>query len=438
MLFYKIKIQKKQLTTLLLGAFVLSGFFGLFVPKDALAAQATLSLSPSNGRFEIDSTFEISVFLNTHGNSVNTIELNLRYPPDKLQLVSSSTGQSIIGIWTSQPKYNNLTGAVNLVGGIPNGINVSKGLISTFTFRVKAVGSAVVRFENSRVLLNDGLGTEVLTQNVNSIYDLTLPAPAGPLVVSDTHPDQTQWYKDSTVSLRWGDEGGSEGFSYILSDEPIDIPDNISEGTRHEVDYKNLSEGRHYFHIRALRAGAWGGTTHYALNIDPAAPADFRVEIVPGARTTRRQPVLQFSTTDASSGLDHYELKIIPLGQNSATVTPQDENQQIFIEAQSPFITSELELGRYDIIVRAYDKAGNYKDATERLEIVNAIFRYVDGQGLEIRSWLVLPWWLLLILLALVVILLLYLISRLHLWHRTIDSKREQGEMPANLKQQIE
>jgi hypothetical protein len=420
--------QAKGIFVLLL---ILSGLAVTAPP--ARAESASLFLTPNTGSFVVDSTFEVSVYLDTQGESINTIELNIKFPPDKLQLVSSSTGKSIIGIWTSQPKYNNQAGTIYLVGGIPGGINVSKGLISTFTFRVRAVGSAVVKFDNSRVLLNDGLGTEVLTQNYNSIYDLTLPPPAGPVVISDTHPDQSQWYKGTTASLKWSGEGGEQGFSYILSDEAVDIPDDISEGVQRNVVYQSLSEGRHYFHIKSLRNGVWGGTTHYAINVDPTPPADFGVEIIPDARTTRIQPVLQFATTDASSGLDHYELRIVPLNQPADNA----DGNEFFIEAQSPYVANQLELGDYDVIVRAFDKAGNIREVTQRMQIVTSMFRYISGRGIEFGNLMYLPWWLALLLLILLILLLAYIARRLRRWHQYLDRRAEKKELPAMVQQQI-
>lgn len=426
----KTRLPFKPSIALLAMVFVLAGLFGY---QPALAASASLSLTPNSGSFVVDSTFEMSVYLDTQGESVNTIELNIKFPPDKLQLVSSSTGKSIIGIWTSQPKYNNQTGTIYLVGGIPGGINVSRGLISTFTFRVRAVGSAVVKFDTSRVLLNDGLGTEVLTQNYNSIYELTLPPPAGPVVISETHPDQSQWYSNTSASLQWKNEGAEQGFSYVLNDEPVDIPDDISEGTQHNVLYKALSEGRHYFHIRSLRDGVWGGTTHYAINIDPTPPADFKIEIIPDARTTRKQPVFQFATTDAASGLDHYELRVVPLNQ-----APNEAgNNEFFIEAQSPYISNELGLGNYDVIIRAFDKAGNIREVTQRLEVVNATFKYIGGKGLEFKSLFIIPWWIVWILFAIIILILLWMSRRLEFWHMLLDHKRKHKPLPDHIQQQI-
>ena len=415
------------------AAMILAGF--LVVPSKVQAAPAaSFSLSPNTGSFIVDSTFDVSIYLDTQGQSINTVELNLKFPPDKLQLASSSTGKSIIGIWTSAPKFDNQAGTIYLVGGIPGGITVSKGLVANLTFRVKSVGSAVVKFENSRVLLNNGLGTEILTQNYNSIYELTLPPPAGPIVVSNTHPDQTKWYPDTTLSLQWDSESEADAYSYVLNEKSIDNPDDISEGTKTDVVYKNLSEGRHYFHIRALRNGHWGGTSHFAVNIDPTPPADFQIEIVPDARTTRKQPVIQFATSDQSSGMDHYELNIIPLSKPGTSPT---SSQGFFVEAQSPYVTNELELGKYDVIVRAIDKAGNMREVTKRMEIVTAVFSLVGKEGLLVFSTIIIPWYVLLLILLIFILALVYLIHRLHLWHRALDYRSANSQLPEDLQQQL-
>ena len=183
------------------AAFFLIFFFTFFLTS-GIAHAATLSLSPSTGAFSVGSTFDVSISMDTNGKSVNALAISLDFPPDMLQVVSPSLGQSVIGVWTSAPKFDNANGKISLQGGIPGGITASDALISTVTFRVKSVGTAIVKFlDGSKVLLNDGLGTNALTQSTSAIYTLKLPPPAGPSLASQTNPDQSEWYKDSTVSF---------------------------------------------------------------------------------------------------------------------------------------------------------------------------------------------------------------------------------------------
>ena len=417
----------------LIAVFIFSFLFFNFNTVQA----ATISLSPSAGTFETDSTFDVSVFLNTEGETVNAIEISLSFPADKLQLVSPSAGQSIIGIWTAPPNFDNQNGRISLKGGIPGGINADKGLITKFTFRAKSVGASTIRFlDNSRVLLHDGKGTDVLRNTVNGVYFLILPPPAGPIVSSVTHPDPSAWYTNPNIALRWTAESGSaDGYSYLFNQESFDRPDEISEGDKESVIYQNTGDGLYYFHIKTLKDGQWGGTTHFIVQVDNNPPAEFPVEIIPSERTTRRQPIVQFATTDPYSGLDHYELKIVPL---QSQVEVEAASQPLFIEVQSPYVLPELSVGTYDIIVRAYDKAGSYRESTKHLVIVNAVFKIVSGKGIEMGSRFVIPWlWFWAFGLLLVSFLIVFG-RRVRRWHYSVHEKQSQKELPEYIKKQLE
>jgi hypothetical protein len=405
----------------------------LFFP--VVSSAATLSLSPSSGTFSIGSTFDVSIFLDTEGQSVNALEVLFSFPPDMLQVVSPSIGQSVIGVWTAPPKFDNTRGRVELQGGIPGGITVSNALVSKVTFRVKSVGEGMLKFlDQSKVLLNDGLGTNALNQTKNAVYKFKLPPPGGPEVVSDTNPDQATWYGNRTVSLRFINEpSGVEGYSYILSDDPLTIPDNISEGEKTSVSYTNLSDGIHYFHVKSLRAGSWGGTTHFAMKVDATAPADFKMEIVPSPRTSSKQPVIQFFTSDLLSGIDHYELKMISLTAGES----DSDASGFFIEASSPYVSGVLEFGSYDVIVRAYDKAGNYREVTERLRITTPLFSFISSAGIKIGNFTI-PWMWIWVLGAVLLLGLGYGAVRVRSWRKGLHSQHENKELPENVVEQLE
>src|SRR3989344_1767081 len=137
--------KKVKSRILILTQIVVVLFFSIAtsVPLSANAGAATFFLSPTSGTFAVGETFSVSVYVNTGGNFINTIEANLVFPPDKLQVVSPSIGKSFIEIWVGQPQYSNIDGTISFRGAVPSpGINVSQGLISTITFRVKATGRA--------------------------------------------------------------------------------------------------------------------------------------------------------------------------------------------------------------------------------------------------------------------------------------------------------
>lgn len=411
---------------------VLISFLFVFIgvpPVAAAAGSASIFVGPASGTFTVGGTFTVSVYLNTGGNAINAVEANLAFPADKLQVVAPSAGKSVVQVWVNQPTYSNEQGTLRFQGAIPSpGINTESGLISTVTFRVKNVGQAIVKvLDSSRILLNDGKGTDILGQTASGIYSLILPPPAGPIVASPTHPDQEKWYLGKTAALRWEAAPGTQGFSYVLSDEPVDFPDDISEGLKTAITYNNLADGTYYFHVKTLREATWGGVSHYAVNIDNTPPAEFEINFSPGDRTSNHFPLMSFDTTDAVSGVDHYEIKIITLSKSEQKETSKSNLETpFFIEATSPY-TRELILGKYDVVIRAYDRAGNFYQATRKLTVIRAIFEMIKGEGLNFRGNFIIRWPFIWGGAVILILILVFLGRKVWRWHRHIERQLETG-----------
>lgn len=407
----------KRSISILVSSFAL---WFLLIPTNSLAAgDATLFVNPSKGTFSVGETFTVSILLDTGGSFINATKASLSFPPDKLQVVSPSVGKSFIDIWVGQPKYSNSKGTLEFQGAVPSpGIKVSNGLVSTVTFRVKQTGIAEIKFmDDSAVLLNDGNGTDVLGRTNGAVYDLVLPPPQGPIVSSDTHPDQLTWYPNDSAIITWLDDPDVSSYSYILDNEPLTVPDNIPEGAENSTTYQQLKSGTNFFHIKALNGNVWGATTHFALNVDAQPPAEFEIDIAPSPRTTSRTPVIRFTTTDSHSGISHYEVKIVSI--DKPTSETELSSQQFFIETQSPYIPEILPLGKYDVIVRAYDLAGNIREEVIKAQILTSL-------GIT-RSYLTSPpaWLWLLAGLLLVILILVYFLVRN--WRKTIRLQERQS-----------
>ena len=285
-------------------------------------------------------------------------------------------------------------------------------------------GTAVLSFGQGKVLLNDGLGTNILTQTTNGVFTFQLPPPEeDPSVTSPTDPDQTRWYDSNNVLLEWQTNPGIQGVSYTLDDNPSGNPDNVSEGVRTSVSYDNVPDGVHYFHIKAMEAGIWGGVTTYAVMTDATPPASFDVVASPSSETTDQHPVFSFGTTDVASGIDHYELKVVPL--NPSLAAASDGDSSFFVETDSPY-TQALDYGDYDVYVRAYDRAGNYTQEVQRITVTNSVFEVVATRGLRLGG-LTVPW--LYAGFVSIVILILLVLLALRMWrrHRQIEEILRKG-----------
>ena len=379
------------------------------VPLSVGAAGASLYLSPGSGTFFVGSTFDVSIFVNTGGNNVNAVKVDLKFDPKKIQIASPTAGKSFIEVWIAQPVYSNIDGTASFQGGVPSpGINTSSGLVYTITFRAIAPGETIVSFlDSSKVLLDDGKGTNVLSSLGRGVYNLVIPPPEGPKVFSSTHPDQNKWYKNNNPTISWEKEEGVTDFSYSIDYDFHSTPDNISEGNNTSISYTDLEDGIWYFHLKAKKGDIWGGVTHYIVQIDTTPPAVFNLVFEPTLKNrnvTSREPIVSFMTTDALSGVDHYEIKTINFTEGG------EKETGFFMEVASPYKLPLLDLGEHEVIVRAFDVAKNWRDVSVRIEVIpfEKLF-YITKKGINILGFF-LPWWKVILILVFLIILLIILV----------------------------
>lgn len=411
----------------------------LGIPRFTAAAGASLYFSPNGGTFFVGSTFDVSIFVNTGGNDINAVKIDLKFDPKKIQIASPTAGKSFISVWIAQPTYSNIDGKASFQGGMPSpGINTSAGLVSTVTFRVVAPGETSVYFlESSKILLDDGKGSNVLTSLSKGVYALTIPPPEGPKIFSSTHPDQNKWYRNNNPTFSWEKEPLVTAFSYNVSQSFYDEPDNISEGNHTSISFTDLKDGIWYFSVKARKDGVWGGVSRYIVQIDATPPAIFEILFEPILKSVvsiSREPIIRFITTDALSGIDHYEFRHIDL-------TGEEKEEGFFIEVSGPYKLPTLSLGEHDILVRAFDMAGNWRDSAKKLEVI-PIDRliYVTKKGVYI--WTILFSWrkvfLLLIILLILVLTLLYLWWKSHgVWRERKKSWEEKTEKAKKEEEEI-
>ena len=347
--------------------------------------KASIFFSPRVGSFVEGSTFEVLVIIDTQGESINTVELNLRFDPEKIEIVKPSGDKSIIGVWIDPPSYVNALGTMKLVGVIPNGVNTESGLITSITFKAVAPGDTRVTIDpSSRVLANDGSGSTVDVTFDTGFYTVLPGAPEGPRVFSETHPLSSRWYNNKNPILLWEKDPGVTSFSYELDDKPFTIPDNTSDTEETRFGFENAKDGLNYFHIKALKGNIWGGTTHYLIKIDTIPPVEFKptYELIPTAVILSRA-FISFITTDSLSGIDHYEVSGINKSEDP-NISP------VYVRAESPYQLPTKLSDNTRVIVRAFDKAGNVRDESMDVEVTSILGFIKNNIGLTGVSTLLL------------------------------------------------
>lgn len=356
------------------------------VNASQLIPRVEVSFAPQSGTFVEGSTFQVPILINTKGTSINGIDLKVHFDADKLSIVQPSNGKSIIGVWVEPPAYDNSRGTASFVGVIPNDITTSSGLVGTFTFVAKSAGKAVINFKsNSAILVNDGLGSTAATNFGRAEYDIIPKPPEGVIIYSSTHPSQDTWYNNKNPFFTWEKGSGVAGFSYVLDNKPSTIPENQILTTETSKAYQDLSDGLYYFHVKAIKNGAWGTTGTFLVRIDTTPPAEFkpRAEYVVAAVIAVERTLLSFFTTDNLSGVDHYEIGIIDKSQ-PATESP------VFTVSESPFQVPLVGPAKLRVVVRAFDKAGNVRDESIDVQAPFVISQFISDYSTYILLGIIL------------------------------------------------
>ena len=121
---------------------------------------ATLYLEPAEGQHYLEDVFVMEIKLNTEGQEINTVKVDLTFSQELLEIKDFSKGNSILTLWPEEPSFSNQTGKIYFLGGIPGGYSGKDGFLGKIIFKANKEGEATVQIEeDSQVLLNDGLGT---------------------------------------------------------------------------------------------------------------------------------------------------------------------------------------------------------------------------------------------------------------------------------------
>lgn len=312
----------------------------------------------------LDRLFEkrIAIKVSTGGEAVNAVEAVVHYDPEAVQVLDIITTNSFCRQDLFLKKtIDNKNGAVEITCGLPSpGFSEPNGIVAELLVQSLKSGQLSLRFgDETQVLANDGLGTNVLRLAIDGSYnvlDYTDQQNIGvPFTVfSYSHSNSERWYKMRNVHFSWyGIKGAT--YRYALNDIPDFIPGKENITSENSLSFDVDEDGVYYFHLLPEKNGDIGNIIHYKIMIDSTAPLSPAIQ----ASHTKIEPgeMVRFDFTgeDELSGIQKgFYVKF---------------DEGIFLPVAPPLYIPFLSSGRHSVIVRVFDKAGNFNDAEAEIEV---------------------------------------------------------------------
>ena len=356
--------------------FLFFGFFVFLLFGAREANAATLYFSPSSGNFSVGNILTVNILVNTENAYINNAEATVNFPSSLLEIISISKSGSVFTLWVEDPTFSNNAGTLSFNGGLPTpGFNGANGKILSAVFRVKRAGSATVAFSSPAVRANDGYGTNVFRVGAQAQFNLIsveettpLPLPSSspvigtsraPVISSPTHLDPNKWYANNNPIFRWDVPTGVTEVLLVLNRSAGAVPSVRYTSPISERVLEDLEEGTWYLNARFRTVTGLGPVTSFRFNIDTVAPRPFNVVRLDNDDLTNPRPELLFESSDATSGIEKYQVKI-------------GDGEWFDIEPSlvgRPYAIPLQRYGNYLVQVRALDRASNSTSAELDIKI---------------------------------------------------------------------
>ena len=151
------KVRKfKTLILILLSA----SLYFLFSTIPALAAEVYFE-APAK-ELGLDKIFEVKVFLNTEGESINAIEGEILFPVDNLEFQQINDGGSFVSLWIKKPSFDK--NSVIFSGISPGGYEGKEAYLFSLILKGKETGEVTIDAKNMQLLRNEPPGFLVATR----------------------------------------------------------------------------------------------------------------------------------------------------------------------------------------------------------------------------------------------------------------------------------
>ncbi len=182
--------------------------------------------------------------------------------------------------------------------------------------------------------------------------DVFVGGPEAPVVNFSAASNDGWVIAATSTTFSWELSEGITAVAVAVKEEAGTEPDKayrppVSEFT---IDPKELSEGLHYLSVQFKNETKWGYITEVSFWVDNTPPEPFNIKMQ--SVNDDGGFVLSLEAIDTLSGIDHYEVSLddrVPLILSDT-------------EAEKGFVLVPNKSGDHNILVKAFDKAGNVRE----------------------------------------------------------------------------
>ena len=336
---------------------------------------STLRLQPESGVFDRSFERTVSIIVDTGDEHINVLSTHVSFDPDLIHVTDLDAEHSVCSNFLEKT-IDAIQHEIRVSCIVTNpGFSGSLGTVATIVFEPKKVGSFDLGFnDDSQVLANDGLGTNVLRQAINGNYRIVPNAiekssaanqvdPYIPIVFSPTHPNSARWYNSRSLDFVWTKVGTTTDYVYAFDQSTSTVPFAINQVVGNKLTLSAPSDGIFYFHVAPLSGSRIGQTRHYKVMIDTEPPVNVRILSSQDEAHIGDVLRLEFSGEDSMSGTQN----MMYIDMNTGTFLPVGK------QAYVPLV----DVGTIPIKLRVYDKAGNYVQVTRVFKVTGTVLQTI-------------------------------------------------------------
>ncbi len=272
----------------------------------ARAAEPAVRLVGPVGQIQTGTISPVEVRIDTSGININAVELTLAVVGEGTEVVRLGRESSIMTLWPEPPAID--SAIVRFVGGRPGGVVAVDALVGTIFVIARQAGPVSLKLQPlaSGFYRHDGAGTKVDLGETSvdlQVADDLLPRLD---LTSTTHQTEKSWGRAGAIDVAWVTRP-DEQFSYRLSKDISQVPDDDLDATVNPLRFAGLDDGIWYFVIKRRMPGEpWSPVYQRRFQLDRTTPEEFRLT-QPDPKTVGGNTILTWLALDQMAGIAEYQ-----------------------------------------------------------------------------------------------------------------------------------